>query len=69
LFDFGVSIFENAPDKAADAFYWSARLDPGSADALYGYRSALMMREPRLLSLYFEGGRRALEAKEMRRPR
>ena len=35
---------EEKPDEAAAAFYWAARLDPSSPEALDGRRAALLMR-------------------------
>lgn len=43
---------EFAPAEAANAFYWAARLDPSSADALYGRSVALSMRRATTLSNY-----------------
>lgn len=48
----GTKVLENAPDEAAAAFYWAARLDPSSADALYGRSIALAMRKPTTLQNY-----------------
>ena len=65
-FDFGVSVFESDPAAAASAFYWAARLDPGMADALYGRRAALLMRDPGLRQTFIQGGKRARESKQLR---
>ena len=65
-FDFGVSVFESDPAAAASAFYWAARIDPGMADALYGRRAALLMRDPGLRQTFIQGGKRALESKQLR---
>ncbi|MCC7003830.1 MAG: tetratricopeptide repeat protein [Gemmatimonadaceae bacterium] len=59
------SIDESA-ETAAAAFYWAGRLDPSSPDALYGRRMALIMRQTALLKMYYEGGRRARENKDLR---
>ncbi len=59
----GVRSAEDAPDVAAAAFYWAARLDPASADALYGLRVASIMRKPSDLSAYIVSTRRARENK------
>jgi Tfp pilus assembly protein PilF len=40
-FDIGLRALESDLARAADAFFWAARLDPGSADALYARRVAL----------------------------
>lgn len=56
---------EAAPDAAAAAFYWAARLDPSSADALYGRRIALLMRKPSTLAVVMEG-KKSRSGKEYR---
>lgn len=58
-------VLEERPSEAAQAFYWAARLDPSSADALDGRRAALIMRRQNILRMYMEGGRRARENKEI----
>ena len=62
----GHSRLEEKPDEAAAAFYWAARLDPSSSEALDGRRAALLMRKPLTLKNYMEGGRRARESKEFK---
>jgi Tfp pilus assembly protein PilF len=59
----GMKVIEDAPDEAAAAFYWAVRLDPSSADALYGRRVALLMRRPSDLNSYMNNTRRARENK------
>src|SRR5690606_1173259 len=39
--------------KAADAFYWSSRLDPTWADPLYARRLALLLASPDGFSRYY----------------
>ncbi len=56
---------ESAPDAAAAAFYWAARLDPSSADALYGRRIALLMRKASTLAVVMEG-KKSRSGKEFR---
>jgi tetratricopeptide (TPR) repeat protein len=65
-FDYGVDVFESGPKAAATAFYWAARINPGSADALYGRQAALLMSNESLRKLYIEGGRRARDSKQLR---
>lgn len=48
------------PDKAADAFFWAARLNPVWAEAYYGRRIALLLRDPRRLARYFTGDKGAI---------
>lgn len=57
---------EYTPDEAAAAFYWAARLDPSSADALYGRRIALLMRKATTLKSYMGGSRKARSSKEFK---
>lgn len=62
----GARELEYAPDEAAAAFYWAARLDPSSADAFYGRRIALLMRKPSTLKSYMSGNRKARASKEFK---
>lgn len=59
-------VLEEKPAEAAQAFYWAARLDPGSAEALDGRRAAMIMRRRATLKAYMEGGRRVQNSKEFR---
>lgn len=45
------------PEKAADAFFWAARLNPSWAEAYYGRRIALLLRDRPKLVRYYEGDR------------
>jgi tetratricopeptide (TPR) repeat protein len=47
------------PERAAAAYYWAARLNPASAEHVYGYRVALLMADRFRLRAYFTGDRRA----------
>jgi tetratricopeptide (TPR) repeat protein len=60
----GMDIITEKAEEAANAFYWSARLDPSSPGALYGRRVALLMRRPGDLNNYMTYNRRARENKE-----
>lgn len=51
-FDWGVKVAADAPENAASAFYWAARIDPAFGDALYARRIALLMRDEGLLRAY-----------------
>lgn len=57
---------EDNPTAAADAFYWAVRLDPSSADALYGLRTANLMRRPSSFIRYMQGQRQTVFSTEMR---
>jgi len=65
-FDYGVRRFENDPEAAAAAFYWAARLNPGSADAWYARRAALLMTDEGLRRTFVNGGRHARDSKQLR---
>jgi tetratricopeptide (TPR) repeat protein len=43
------------PGKAADAYFWAARLNPTWAEAYYGRRIALLLRDRPKLVRYYEG--------------
>jgi tetratricopeptide (TPR) repeat protein len=60
----GQSSLARDPDKAADAFYWAARLNPVWAEAYYGRRVALLLHDRRKLALYFRGDRRVIQSPE-----
>lgn len=62
----GAKRLDQTPDEAAAAFYWAARLDPTSADALYGRRIALLMRRNTTLKSYMSGSKKARSSKEFR---
>ena len=42
-FTLGVQNLDSNPRRAADAFYWASRLEPGWADAVYGRHTALVL--------------------------
>jgi tetratricopeptide (TPR) repeat protein len=63
-FQHATRTLEDKPNEAAAAFYWAARLDPGSAEALDGRRASLIMRKRATLKAYMEGGRRVQNSKE-----
>ena len=64
--DYGIKVFEEDPRASAAAFYWAARLNPGSADALYARRAALLMADEGLRRTFIDGGRRARDSKQLR---
>lgn len=66
-YDFGLDKLSRDPDEAADAFYWSSRLDPVGADAYYARRTALLMSDPYRLQRYIEGDRRTVQSDEVKR--
>jgi tetratricopeptide (TPR) repeat protein len=60
----GLASLVSDPRKAADAYYWAARLNPVWAEAYYGRRTALLLREPRKLASFFRGDKGAINSKE-----
>ncbi len=66
-YNFGLSTIEKDPEKAADAFYWATRLNPATADAFYARRVALLLQDPRRLVRYWQGDKRVIQAKDIRR--
>jgi cytochrome c-type biogenesis protein CcmH/NrfG len=51
--------------QAAAAFYWATRLDPNSAEAFYGLRTALHLADPWRFKRYMEDDRRTIESPEV----
>ena len=66
-YDFALDNLKNDPDKAADALYWSTRLEPTWADAFYARRVALLLSDPRRLRSYWAGDRRTIQSDDVRR--
>jgi len=64
--NFGHRTLEDNASNAAEAYYWALRLDPGSADALYGLRTATLMRRPSTFARYLEGSSSVVFSREMR---
>jgi len=60
----GLAAVQKDPDKAADAFYWAARLNPIWAEPFYGRRVALLLSDPRRLMRYFSGDKGEIRSKE-----
>ncbi|HMJ18371.1 MAG TPA: tetratricopeptide repeat protein [Gemmatimonadaceae bacterium] len=60
----GLASVQKDPDKAADAFYWAARLNPVWAEPFYGRRVALLLSNPRRLMRYFRGDKGEIRSKE-----
>ena len=56
----GQTSLPREPEKAADAFYWAARLNPVWAEAFYGRRIALLLNDPRRLARYWRGDKSAV---------
>lgn len=63
---FGQRFAETDPDASSAAFYWAARLDPMSGDALYGLAMTRVMRNRQLLASWMRGGRYSLKSRELK---
>lgn len=66
-YDYGLEKLYKDPEAAADAFYWSIRLNPVGADAYYARRTALLMSDPYRLRRYMTGDRRTIQSDEVKR--
>jgi tetratricopeptide (TPR) repeat protein len=62
----GVSQLERYPEDAADAFYWSIRLNPSWADAYYARWVALHLSEPDRWVAYEKEDSKTLRSPEVR---
>jgi tetratricopeptide (TPR) repeat protein len=62
---FAIDKLGSEADKAADALFWSTRLEPMWADAFYARRIALLMSDTRRLQRYWSGDRRTIQSKEI----
>ena len=63
---FGRDQLPDDAKKAAAAFYWAGRINPGLADAFYGQRIALLIESDTRLRHYMERGPRDRNSKEFR---
>lgn len=66
-FDLGQQQLNRNPEQAADAFYWSSRLQPTWADAFYARRVALLLTDRRRLVRYWQGDKRTIQSNDVRR--
>ena len=57
-YNLGISLLRREPQRAAEAFHWASELNPGSADALYAQRIAILMSRPQVHSGYWRRDRR-----------
>jgi len=62
----GEQMLDRDPRLAADAFYWAVRLNPHSADAFYGLRTALHLSNPWRFKRYMEDDRKVIESADVR---
>src|SRR5689334_20030398 len=54
-YDYGLEKLDRDPEEAANAFYWSMRLNPVSADAYYARRCALLLSDQYRFQRYVQG--------------
>jgi hypothetical protein len=65
-YQLGERMLDRDARLAADAFYWATRLDPYSAQAFYGLRTALHLSNPWRWKRYMEDDRRVIESAEVK---
>src|SRR5207244_126136 len=66
-YNFAIENLTKDSDKAADALYWSSRLEPMWADAYYARRIALLVADHRVLARYWSGDRNTMRSSEVLR--
>jgi tetratricopeptide (TPR) repeat protein len=53
-YQLGQVLLAGDPKQAADAFYWTTRLNPNAANAFYGRHAALLLADPSRLARYMD---------------
>ncbi|HET9709277.1 MAG TPA: tetratricopeptide repeat protein [Gemmatimonadales bacterium] len=67
-YSYGLSMLQQNPQKAADAFYWASRIDPSWAQPLYAGRIAFLVgADDQFVIGYMDGNRNFTRSKEARR--
>ena len=67
-YQYGLSMLQQDPPKASDAFYWAARIDPTWAQPLYAGRIAFLMgADDQFVIGYMDGKRSYTRSKDARR--
>lgn len=66
-YDFGVANLRHEPWKAAAAFYWASRLEPGWSDPFYAQRVAGLLARENILIGYLEGVRSVVVSRDAQR--
>jgi tetratricopeptide (TPR) repeat protein len=67
-YSYGLSMLQQDPQKAADAFYWASRIDPSWAQPLYAGRIAFLVgADDQFVIGYMDGKRSYTRSKEARR--
>lgn len=67
-YSYGLSMLQQDPHKAADAFYWAARIDPNWAKPLYAGRIAFLVgADDQFVIGYMDGKRSFTRSKDAQR--
>jgi tetratricopeptide (TPR) repeat protein len=66
-YDYGLAQLELDPEDAANAFYWSIRLNPTQPEAYYARRCALLLTDKIRFQQYMDDDRRTLQSDEIKR--
>jgi tetratricopeptide (TPR) repeat protein len=64
-YQLGQQILDRDPRRAADAFYWATRLNPNSAEAFYGLRTARHLSDLWRFKRYMEDDRKTIESRDV----
>ena len=64
-YQLGSQMLDRDPRLAADAFYWTTRLSPTSAEAFYGLRTARHLSDMWRLKRYMEDDRKTIESRDV----
>jgi tetratricopeptide (TPR) repeat protein len=65
-YQLGQQALERDPRLAADAFYWATRLNPNSAEAFYGLRTARHLSDMWRFKRYMEDDRKTIESRDVK---
>ena len=66
-YQLGLDVLERSPTKAADAFYWAARINPAWAEPFYARRVALLLNDRHRLQSYWRRDKKTLRSPETQR--
>ncbi|MDQ3998106.1 MAG: tetratricopeptide repeat protein [Gemmatimonadota bacterium] len=65
-YQLGQQMLDRDARTAADAFYWATRLNPNSAEALYGLRTARHLSDMWRFQRYMADDRKTIESRDVR---
>lgn len=63
-YDYGLALLKREPWKAAAAFYWASRIEPGWSETFYAQRVAGLLAQEHLLIGYLEGMRSVIASRQ-----